>query len=203
VRAIKAWWLVLAFLSGFALAMWAEEVILHWRDNRLEFSAPRVDFLRGKPLEMLHNAAPVPFDFQVTLFSGTREHVFQRLPDRFVVSYDLWEERFRVVKTQSPVRRVEHLSSADAEKWCWDQMAIDVGGVGPTEPLWVRLEIRAEDGRDGPLFGRGSVNESGLSLTSLIELFSQPARREQSHWGPFDMGPFTLEELKRSARRGS
>ena len=132
MRAIKAWWLVLAFLSGFALAMWAEEVILHWRDNRLEFSAPRVDFLRGKPLEMLHNAAPVPFDFQITLWSGTHDHVFQRLPERFVVSYDLWEEKFRVVKTQSPVRRVEHLSSADAEKWCWDQMAIDVGGVGPT-----------------------------------------------------------------------
>ena len=44
VRAIKSWWLVLAFLSGFALAMWAEEVILNWRDNRLEFSAPRVHF---------------------------------------------------------------------------------------------------------------------------------------------------------------
>ena len=41
----------------------------------------------------------------------------------------------------------------------------------------MRLEIRAEDGKDGPLFGRGgSVSDSGISLTSLIEIFSQPAR---------------------------
>jgi hypothetical protein len=203
VRTIKSWWLVLAFLSGFALAMWAEEVILNWRDNRLEFAAPRVHFLGGKPLELLHNAAPVPFGFQVTLFSGTHEHIFQKLTDRFVVSYDLWEEKFRVVKTQSPVRRVEHLTAPDAEKWCWDQMTMDVSGVASTEPLWVRMEIRAEDGKDGPLFGRGSVSESGISLTSLIELFSKPPRSEQSHWGPYEMGPFTIDDLKHSRRRGS
>lgn len=202
MRTIKSWWLVLAFLSGFALAMMAEELILNWRDNRLEFSAPRVHFLGGRPLELLHNAASVPFDFQVTLWSGSRTHVFQTLTDRFVISYDLWEEKFRVIKTQSPVRRIEHLSATDAEKWCWQQMSIDVNGVAASEPLWTRFEIRAEDGKDGPLFGRGSINESGVSLTRLIELFSRPAS-QQSHWGPFDVGPFTLDELKRSARRGS
>jgi len=201
VRTIKSWWLILAFLSGFALAMMAEEMILNWRDNRLEFSAPRVHFLGGRPLELLHNAAPVPFDFQVTLWSGSRTHVFQKLTDRFVISYDLWEEKFRVIKTQSPVRRIEHLSAVDAEKWCWQQMSMDVNGVGASEPLWTRFEIRAEDAKDGPLFG-GSINDSGVSLARLIELFSRPPA-QQSHWGPFDVGPFTLDELKRSVRRGS
>jgi hypothetical protein len=181
VRTIKSWWLVLAFLSGFALAMMAEEMILNWRDNRLEFSAPRVHFLGGRPLELLHNAAPVPFDFQVTLWSGSRTHIFQKLTDRFVISYDLWEQKFRVVKTQSPVRRIEHMTAMD--------------------PLWTRFEIRAEDGHDGALFG-GSINDSGVSLARLIELFSRPPM-QQSHWGPFDVGPFTLDELKRGVRRGS
>ena len=201
MRTIKSWWLVLAFLSGFALAMMAEEMILNWRDNRLEFSAPRVHFLGGRPLELLHNAAPVPFDFQVTLWSGSRTHVFQKLTDRFVISYDLWEQKFRVVKTQSPVRRIEHLNAIDAEKWCWQQMSMDVNGVGAAEPLWTRFEIRAEDGHDGALFG-GSINDSGVSLARLIELFSRPPS-QQSHWGPFDVGPFTLDELKRGVRRGS
>jgi hypothetical protein len=202
VRAIKSWWLILAFLSGFALAMWAEEVILNWRDNRLEFSAPRVHFLEeGKPTELLHNAEAVPFGFQVTLWSGNRTHIFRRLQDEFVVSYDLWEEKFRVVKTQSPVRKVSHLSAADAEKWCWDQMAMDVSGIAGNEPLWVRLDVRAEDDKRSPLFPAGSVSESGISLTSLIELFSQPPRRGQTHWGPYDLGPFTLDELKNSPHR--
>jgi hypothetical protein len=202
VRTIKAWWLVLAFLSGFALAVWSEEIILNWRDNRLEISAPRVHFLGGKPLEMLHNAADVPFDFQVTLWSGTHNHVAAHLYDRFVVSYDLWGERFRVVKTQSPVSRADHLTAPEAEKWCVAQMGLDVSGIAGNELLWLRMEIRAEDGKEGPLFPKGSVSESGISLASLIELFSHTARSE-SHWGPFEMGPFTLDELKHAPRRGS
>ena len=52
--------------------------MLSWRDNRLEFSAPHVHFLGGKPLELLHNAAPVPFDFQVTLWSRHPRPLFAR-----------------------------------------------------------------------------------------------------------------------------
>jgi hypothetical protein len=207
VRAIKSWWLVLAFLSGVAVAMWAEELRLNWRDNRLELSAPHVHFLGGKPLELLHNAAKVPFNFNVTLWSGKRDHdhIYARAFDRFVISYDLWEEKFKVVKTQSPVATIEHLTADAAELWCEHQMAMDLTGVSGSEPLWVRLEIRAEDGKDGGLFvrgGRGSVSDSGISLSSLIEMFSKPAQ-QQSHWGPYEMGPFTIDEVKRTIRRGS
>ena len=195
------------YVSGIAFAMMSEELLLKWRDNRLELAlSSRVDFLRGKPLELLHNAASVPFNFNVTWWSGDRTHVFARSYDQFVISYDLWEEKFKVVKTQSPRHVKEHLTKSEAEKWCTDQMSMDVSGVSESEPLWVRLEIRAEDGKDGPLFGgtgaRGSVNESGISLTGLIELFSKPPQ-QQSHWGPYESGPFTLEEVKRNIRRGS
>jgi len=197
VRTIKSWWLVVAFLSGFGLAMWAEEIILNWHDNRLEILAPRVHFLGGKPLELLRNAEAVPFDFQATLWSGNHNHIYQQVPERFVVSWSLWDEKFRVVKTRSPMSRTDHLEAADAEKWCFHELSkdVDVSGVGPNEPLWVRVEIRAEDGKDGPLFPPGSVSESGISLRSLIDLFSRPARSE-SHWGPYEWGPFTLDELK-------
>jgi hypothetical protein len=203
LRTIKGWWLILAFLSGFALAMMAEELILNWRDNRLEFAAPRVHFLAGKPLEKLHDGAPVPFDFQITLSSGTRSHVFGRLAERFVVSYDLWEEKFSVTKLQAPRKTAAHLTGPAAEAWCLSQMPMELSGLGDAERFWARLEIRAQDGRDsGPLFGRGKIGESGLSLTSLIEIFSRPAQADQAHW-ILDAGPLTLEELKRGQGRGS
>jgi hypothetical protein len=204
VRAIKSWWFILAFVSGFTLAMMAEELVLNWRNDRLEFSAPRVHFLRGQPLEMLHNAAPVPFNFNVTIWSGNHNHVFQRIPERFVISYDLWEEKFKVVKTLSPRRVAEHLTADKAEAWCWEQMSLasDTSGLAGSELFWTGFEIRAEDGRSGPLFGRGNITDSGISLTSLIELFSRPPGAQQSHWGPFEAGPYTLDELKRSTRRG-
>ena len=74
MRRLNTWWVILAFVSGFALAMFAEELVLTWRDDRVDFTAPRVHFLGGRPLELLHNAAPVPFDFQLTISTGTRTH---------------------------------------------------------------------------------------------------------------------------------
>jgi hypothetical protein len=197
VRTIRAWWLLAAFLSGFALAMWAEDMILTWRENRLEFSAPRLHFLAGKPLERLRNAAPVPFDFQVTLWSGNRSHIFQRNAARFVVSYDLWEEKFSVSKLGNPRKSAAHLLAPAAEAWCLQQMPMEVAGLGSTEPFWVRLEIRAQDGRESePLFGRGNLSESGISLNGLVEIFSRPAKQDQPHW-TIEAGPLTLDAVRR------
>jgi hypothetical protein len=196
---IKAWWVVAAFLSGLALAMWAEELILNWRDNRLEFSAPRVHFLTGKPLERLHKAAQVPFDFQITLWAGTRTQEFRKIPQRFVISYDLWDETYQVVKTLGGLKKISHLTAPQAEAWCLAQMPVDVSGLASNETFWARVDIRTQDGKLAPVFGRESITESGISLNSLIDLFSRPAQKEQPHW-VLDSGPLTLDELKRSRR---
>jgi len=126
VQAIKSWWFILAFVCGLAFAMVAEELTVHWRDNRLELAAPRVHFLKGKPLELLHNAASVPFNFNVTLWSQNRSHIYARNFESFVISYDLWEEKFKVVKTQSPVATVGNLTAEAAEAWCMRQMDVHV-----------------------------------------------------------------------------
>lgn len=202
VRSIKPWWLIATFLSGLAFAMAAEELILSTAESRLEFSAPRLHFLVGKPLERLRNASEVPFDFKITLWSGTRSHVLRQAQDRFVVSYDLWEEKFAVTKLVTPRRTARHLTDAAAEAWCLQQMSQDVTGVGANEPLWARLEIRAQDGKEAGLpFGRGNITDSGISLTSLIEIFSRPAATTQPHW-QVETGPVTLDELRRVRRRG-
>ena len=201
-RTIKTWWVIAAFLSGMALAMAAEELILTTEDSRLEFAAPRVHFLSGKPLERLRNASEVPFDFKITLWSGNRNHMLREIPARFVVSYDLWEEKFSVTKLLPARRTARHLTDSAAEAWCLQQMATDVSGIAPNEPLWARLEIRAQDGKDAVQpFGRGNITDSGISLTSLIEILSHPPAATQPRW-QVDAGPLTLEELRRGRRRG-
>ena len=198
--AFPVWWLIAAFLSGFAVAMWAEDVILTWRDNQLLFAAPRLHFLAGKPLERLRNAAPVPFDFQITLWSGNRTHVFGRKAERFVVSYDLWEERYSVTTVTLPRKSNAHLTAQAAKVWCLQQMPLEVNGLGGKETFWTRLEVRAGEERSretSPLFSRGSITESGISLNGLVEIFSRPAQSGQPHW-VLDAGPITLDEVRRS-----
>ena len=195
-QTIRVWWLLAAFLSGMALAMFAEELILSSHENRLEF-APQIHFLSGQPLARLRNAAEVPFDIQVTLWSGSRNHLFRRASDRFVVSFDLWEEKFEVDKMQAPRRKAAHLTAAGVESWCMSQMSMDVSGLPSSERFWARLEIRAENPEKDPgLFGRGSIGDSGISLTSLIEIFSRPPQAQQPHW-TLEAGPLTLDELRR------
>ena len=111
MRSIKPWWVIAAFFSGLAFAMFAEELILTTHESRLEFAAPRVHFLVGKPLERLRNALEVPFDFKITLWSGTRNHKLREAQDRFVVSYDLFEETFSVTKLVTPRRTARHLTN--------------------------------------------------------------------------------------------
>lgn len=199
IRSIKTWWLFAAFLTGMALAMVAEDLILKHRNNRLEFSAPHTDLFTGQSLARLHNAAEVPFLIKTTLWSGNRTHVFQSAVDRFVVSFDLWEQTFSVVKVAAPQKSASHLTAAAARDWCISQMALDTTGLSGSEPLWARLEIRAEDPpRDGSLLG-DSVNSSGISLTTLIEIFGR-APGAQPHW-TLDYPQFTLDSLK--STRGS
>ena len=199
---IRAWWVLVAFVSGMALAMFAEELILRAHDNRLEF-APQIHFLTGAPLARLHNAAEVPFDMKVTLWSGTRNHVFAHNEDRFVVSFDIWQETFSVTKATTPRKSVSHLSAAGVESWCMGQMSMDLAGLAGSEPFWARLEIRAENpGREGGLFGRGNISESGISLAGLIDIFSRPPEAEQPHW-TLTSPRLTLDELRKRNGRGS
>jgi hypothetical protein len=197
-RSIKTWWVIAAFLSGLAFALAAEDLILSTQDNRLEFAAPRLHFLVGKPLERLRNAAEVSFAFHITLFSGNQTHKLKETASRFVVSYDLFEETFSVTKLVTPRRTARHLTNISAEAWCLREMSMDVSGVGVKEPLWARLEIRAEDTKDGGLpFGRGNITDSGISLTSLIDIFNRPPAVTQAHF-IVETGPVTLDELRHS-----
>ena len=176
--------------------MVAEDLILNNRDNRLEFSAPHTDFFAGKPMDRLKFGIEVPYVIRTKLWSGSRNHVYRQAVDRFIVSKDLWEqESYQVVKVGSPEKTVKHLTAKAAQAWCLNQMSLDTSGLSGSEPLWARLEIRAEEPHDG-LLG-DSVNSSGISLLpTLIEILGKPAG-SQPNW-TLDYPPaFTLDSLKR------
>jgi hypothetical protein len=196
---IKPVWVLMTFLCGMAVAVITENLILEHRNHRLEFSAPRTDFFAGAPARRLRNALEVPFSIKTTLWSGDKNHVFATAVDQFVVSYDIWatkeDEAYTVVKTFAPTKRASHLSAKEAQAWCLNQMSLDTTGLSGNQPLWARLEIRAEDPlRKGSVLG-GSVNESGISLISpLIDLFSRPPG-SQPYW-VLNYDAFTLDQLQ-------
>jgi hypothetical protein len=169
-----------------------------WDGDSIHVSAPQLHFLSGKPLERLKDGASVTFFSQLTVSTDANATVFRRLPERFVVSYDLWEEKFSVARLSGNPRRVSHLSAAAAEAWCLECMSVSAAGLDPQRPFWLRLELRTADPRDEA----GIIGEPGINITRLIDLFSRRPRAEQPQW-TLDAGPLRLASLKRAEARGT
>ena len=189
-------------MAGFGLP-WrgvecAESLLPRMEGNLLRASAPQLHFLTGKPLERLHNGASVAFNAQLSLSLERGSAAVERTVERFVISYDLWEEKFSASRLSQPPRSVSHLSAAAAETWCLLNLAVPVTALAPDKSFWLRLELRAEDPRERPAV----LGEPGISLTRLIELFSRPSRGGQPSWVVED-GPFSLADLNKTKRSGS
>jgi hypothetical protein len=171
---------------------------LHLDGDDLRVSVPaKFQFLSGKPLEKLKDGATLEYlaQLSVSASSETSTQLVRPAVNRFVVSYDVWEEKFSVSSTVLERATASHLSAAAAENWCLDHLPLGIDGVPRDKPIWIRLELRAEDARDQTgVFGSSSIN-----LTRLIEVFSNPARAQQMHWEA-STGPVRLENLKRERR---
>jgi hypothetical protein len=191
--------------------MAAQELVVHARNNELHVSAPRLHFLSGPSLDRLKNGAAVPFDFQLSIFTDSNANLYDRALERFVVSYDLWEEKYSITKLWgagsmrgSSVQRarerrtVSHLTAEAAESWCFDNIALSTTGFDPSKQFWLKLEVRSTDSRDG----QPIVGESGISISRLIDLFSHPPRSGQQRWN-LERGPIRLADLGRFPGSGS
>ncbi len=158
----------------------------------IRVSAPSLHFLTGKSLSRLHDGAAVPFDFQLIITSGSKNNVVARSLERFTISYDVWEEKFSVVRVGDLRRSGMRLSAASAESWCLDNIVIPASKLPPGQ-LWARLEIRTAESKE-PL-----AATSGINLSTLIDIFSRPSRPQQDRWS-VDSQPFQLTDLKADSK---
>jgi hypothetical protein len=187
--------------SGVCLAMSlaAETVEPRLVEGNIRVTAPHLHFVMGHALDRLHNGSPVPFAIQLALSTDRWMTIAQRDIERFVVSYDLWEEKFSISKLGSPRKAVSHLNARATETWCVEEMALPSAGGSEKQQFWLRIEVRAENpgDEDAPL-----LTEDGVSLTRLVEMFSRRTRNDQTRWVA-EAGPFQMASLaRRSTRAG-
>lgn len=180
--------------------MLASEIAVHWRNEEIHVAAPKLHFIAGSALERLKNGATVPFEFQLVLWSDSRSKPLANAIERFIVSYDLWEEKYAVTRLRGSAlarenKTVSHLSAAAAEAWCVDNIAVTSSGIRGDLPLYVRLDVHSGD----PARSSGIVGDAGISLPRLIEALSHPIQPGQQRWS-VEAGPLKLNDLKRAAQ---
>ncbi len=177
---------------ALAAPLGAEALEVRLVEGRLKVSAQQFRFVTGKALERLQNGAPMPFALQLSLSTTRTGLPILRDIQRFVFSYDLWEQRFMVSRLGGRKRSASNLTATAAEDWCVDEMSLEPAGISEQQPFWLHLEVRAEEPRqDSP-----DSNEP-LNLTRLIDLFSRKARGEDRR-ARIDAGPFRLADLRRA-----
>jgi len=167
------------------------------RDEQLSIIDPEFHFLIGHALDRLHDGHSLGLEFQLAVTAQPRGTPLKRALERFLVSYDLWEEKFSVARARQGSRPVSNLAAPAAELWCMDRVFLSTSEVPHQIPLWVRMDVRAEDISSLP---PGSEGEPGFDLTALIDLFSRPGRDRQMRWS-LEKGPVRLGELAKDESR--
>jgi hypothetical protein len=176
-------------LGLIAMTVSSQGLLPRQVSREVRVTAPSLHFLTGKSLSRLHDGAAVPFDFQLIITAGSPTNVVARSLERFMVSYDVWEEKFSVVRVRDFRKSGMRLSANSAESWCLDNLFVPAASLPAGQQLSARLEIRTVESRE-PL-----PAESGINLAALIDIFSRPSRPQQDRWS-LESAPFQLADLK-------
>jgi hypothetical protein len=112
----------------------------------------------------------------------------QRAFDRFVISYDLWEQTYSVSRMRSSRGQASNLTMQQTEDWCISAMTLRASTLPRNEPVWFRLEVQPQE----PKQANTGFDESGPSLAALIDVFSRASRARQSEMWRVETGPVRL-----------
>jgi hypothetical protein len=159
------------FVALAVLAL-AESLQVTQSADEVRITAPGFHFITGKPLERLQNGNAVAFDLLLSALGDGKTTVLQRAFERFVISYDLWEQTYSVSRMRSKRGQAAHLTAPQAEEWCISGMTLRASNLPKDDPVWFRLEVRPQESKQiDPGF-----DESGPSLAALIDVFSRASR---------------------------
>jgi len=181
-------------LAGFALfsgPLKSQSLTAERVDDHLRVVAPQLRLIHGKALEQLQNGASVTYVIAVTLTPEQGGSPVQ-VEGRFVMSFDLWEEKYSIVEAAPVGRSGSHLTAAMAETWCLDNLPVPLPAVGPDRSFVIKLECWVADNENES----GAESRPGLTLAGLIDVFSRKGRDAPPRWQAFS-GPLRLADLKK------
>lgn len=181
---------IVATLAWPAARLGSQSVSVVTENGGVGVRAPGFRFIDGEPLVRLKNGQSVRVELELSVLAEAGGPAAARRRQPFIISYDLWEERFAVALPGSPARAISHLSSTAAEAWCLQQLTVPItalGNLGRTLPFWIRLDYRVLNGS-----APADRDDEGFTLRGLIEVFSRRQTGEVSR--SIAAGPFRLPE---------
>jgi len=163
--------------------------------EKLRLRAPQLDFLTGAPLARLRDGRSVTYVFSASIQihrGGPRVHGLTR---ELIFSYDLWEERFSVVQRDDPKVAASHLTTAAAEAWSVDLLALPARAAPADKAFVVKLECSLREENT-----QAADAASATTFTGLIDFFSRKGPSPPPRWEAASL-PLRLADLADKARK--
>jgi hypothetical protein len=165
----RSWLLAGLAISLFGLRAATTFSVTYDGDN-LYPVAPDLHFLTPRVVNQLRDSADTQaFIARLTIFGANSAPIRQAPPTRLVVSYSIWDDRFKVAIPGIGWR--EGLTVTQAESWCFENLAISASGLDPTQPFRVRFELRSVPRADL----KRVLGDTGISIVTMIDIFSRKA----------------------------
>src|SRR5437016_5802794 len=102
-------WLLAGLAIPLSKARAADSLNVRYDGDTIHVAPTSLHFLTGKPLERLKDGAAVAYVAQLDLLTEAHE-TWRGQKARFVVSCDLWEDKFSVTQLGKTARSVDGLS---------------------------------------------------------------------------------------------
>lgn len=168
----------------------AQAVTVHRAGDALAVRAPTFTFIKGEPLVRLKDGRALRADLELSVLPGPGGAAVAQARQVFILSYDLWEERFAVTHVGAPSRSIANRTAGEVEGWCLEELTVPIASLGLLAndwPFWIRLASRVLDGDSAS----GGGDAEGFTLRALIDALSR--RRKDNVWThTVEAGPFRL-----------
>ncbi len=181
---------VLFFMATITVELLAQAITVQRAGDVLAVRAPSFTFIKGEPLVRLKDGRSVRVDLDLSVLPGPGGSPAAEGRQVFIVSYDLWEERFAVTVASTSAKSIANRTAAEVESWCLEQLTVPLASLGELardRPFWVRLTSRVLDGDEPP--DRGDAE--GFTLRALIDALSR-RRKDNVLTHAVEAGPFRL-----------
>jgi hypothetical protein len=168
----------------------AQTIAVKLDGEQLRVAVPQLHFLGSEVLQRLHNGIAVTYVFKIGIAPNRYSKPTTETLYRFVISYDIFEEKFAVSRIEPNPRSITHLSETAAQMWCLDSIALPTMGLPADQSFWVTMEYQTVEPKP-------ASDPSESLIGQLIDVFSRKAQREESR-GTIVGGPFNLTDLRKS-----
>ena len=177
-------------LVAAPLHVWAQSFDVRVEGDMLRVRGTGLRLVEGQVSEHLRDGRSVRVDFELTVLERAGGSAVTRGQQTFILSFDLWEQRYAVTRAGAPPRAISHLTARDVESWCLENVTIPMTALtrlGRDTPFWIRVDYHVHDRTPAA----NSEDDSAFTLRRLIDVLSR-RRQDEESGRSLEAGPFRL-----------